>query len=438
MAYVYLSNSTGIIPIYGPDYITVNEGNVGESKFFVRFNLSAALPNPVSVSYSTLGLATQPSYDYIPQVAAVTIPAGSLFVDVPFYILGDTIDETDEVVTIAINKVDGADYDANKKSIMAFIQDDDPPGSNVNTAPPSSLNPKFSIRAVDADKPEGNSGSTPFTFEIFREGDLTSTTSVMWYRKIVDGNGQSNTLDISQNYVGQYVTFQPGESAKTISVMVNGDRIPEADEEFTIEFRTFDEFVNATGVTKATGIIRNDDNGKVVSIVRSGIRVDSYFDSYQGPVSGIKWQFLGNEDSEVVNGTDDADFLNLMGNTDAASGGAGDDVLDGGTGSNFLTGGNGADTFFVDGRNTGITWSTVTDFDANEWATAWGWREGISKLTWVDMAGADAYKGATAHMDFDGNGTIDSSMTFTGKAVGSVISMTGQVGNDAYLAFRIG
>ena len=79
----------------------------------------------------------------------------------------------------------------------------------------------------------------------------------------------------------------------------------------------------------------------------------------------------------------------------------------------------------------------MTDFEPGEWATAWGWKPGTSKLTWAAMQGAEGAKGATAHIDIDGNGSIDTSMTFTGKAVGAVITMPGQVGSDTYLAFRL-
>jgi len=158
---------------------------------------------------------------------------------------------------------------------------------------------------------------------------------------------------------------------------------------------------------------------------------------YVGPVNGLVNQYLGSKGGEAVIGSSNGDFINLLGGDDAADGGDGDDVLDGGTGSNFLTGGSGTDTFFIDGRGTGVTWSTITDFERNEWTTAWGWREGTSTITWEAMNGADNYKGATAHIDFDGNGTIDGSITFTGKTIGSIATMPGQVGNDTYLAFRL-
>ncbi|WP_282190188.1 reprolysin-like metallopeptidase [Azospirillum brasilense] len=159
---------------------------------------------------------------------------------------------------------------------------------------------------------------------------------------------------------------------------------------------------------------------------------------YSGPVAGLKNQFLGTAAGEAVVGSGQGDFMNLLGGNDAAQGGGGDDVLDGGTGSNFLTGGAGTDTFNVDGRGEGVTWSTITDLQPAEWAVAWGWTDTLSKLTWEDLAGAAGYQGATARIDLDGNGGADLSLTFSGKTPGGLLAMPGQVGTDSYLAFRIG
>ena len=160
-------------------------------------------------------------------------------------------------------------------------------------------------------------------------------------------------------------------------------------------------------------------------------------DIYVGPLTMLKNVYLGTKSIEAVIGSEVGDFMNLGAGDDAADGKDGDDVLDGGTGSNFLTGGAGSDTFFLDGRGTGVTWSTITDFEPGEWTTAWGWREGLSKLTWEAMKGAKGHEGATVRIDFDGNGSIDGSITFTGKSIGAVITMPGQVGADSYLAFRL-
>ncbi|MCW2237619.1 calcium-binding protein [Azospirillum canadense] len=161
-------------------------------------------------------------------------------------------------------------------------------------------------------------------------------------------------------------------------------------------------------------------------------------DRYAGPVPWLKNQYVGRSAGEAAIGSDESDFLNLLDGDDAAAGQGGDDVLDGGTGSNFLTGGAGNDTFFVDGRVAGTTWSTVTDLTTGEWVTAWGWTLGTSTVTWADMQGADGYQGATAHIDIDGNGSVDLSITFAGRAVGGVVATPGQSGADRYLAFRLG
>ncbi|ALJ38348.1 hypothetical protein FE88_24380 [Azospirillum brasilense] len=160
--------------------------------------------------------------------------------------------------------------------------------------------------------------------------------------------------------------------------------------------------------------------------------------AYSGPVAGLKNQFLGTAAGEAVVGSDQGDFMNLLDGNDAAQGGGGDDVLDGGSGSNFLTGGPGTDTFNVDGRGEGVTWSTITDLQPAEWAVAWGWTDTLSKLSWEDMAGAAGYQGATARIDLDGNGGTDLSLTFSGQTPGGLLAMPGQVGTDSYLAFRIG
>jgi hypothetical protein len=82
----------------------------------------------------------------------------------------------------------------------------------------------------------------------------------------------------------------------------------------------------------------------------------------------------------------------------------------------FIGGGAGQDSFFVDGRATAenTTWSTITDFSPGEHLTLWGYQPGVSTMQWVESAGAEGYTGATLHCDLDGNGVIDTSITFTG------------------------
>jgi serralysin len=153
---------------------------------------------------------------------------------------------------------------------------------------------------------------------------------------------------------------------------------------------------------------------EVMSVQTAGVTTKIIPSIYSGPVSWIKYEMLGNTTSNVIVGTSKNDFINLMGGDDAANGGAGDDVLDGGTGSNFLSGGAGRDDFFLDGRGGTTTWATITDWQSGERLSVWGWRPGVSKAAWVESAGAPGWTGVTMHGDLDGNGAIDTSVTWTG------------------------
>jgi len=148
----------------------------------------------------------------------------------------------------------------------------------------------------------------------------------------------------------------------------------------------------------------------------NGSAADIMAEPYIGPVVGIVYQVIAGATSDIIVGSDLADFINAGAGDDAVDGGGGNDVIDGGLGSNFITGGAGTDRFFVDGRGAAFntTWSTISDFNAGEQVTIWGYQPGVSKFLWVGSDGAQGYKGATMHCDLDGNSVIDTSVTFSG------------------------
>jgi Ca2+-binding RTX toxin-like protein len=138
--------------------------------------------------------------------------------------------------------------------------------------------------------------------------------------------------------------------------------------------------------------------------------------TYAGPVARLDLQFLGTDSGEAIGGTAFSDFINGMGGDDAIAAGLGDDVLDGGTGSNFLTGGHGVDTFFLDGRGGMPTWSTITDWEPGEQLSLWGWLPGVSAAHWVDEDGVAGFRGVTLHADLNGDGTVETSVTWSGRS----------------------
>jgi Ca2+-binding RTX toxin-like protein len=160
---------------------------------------------------------------------------------------------------------------------------------------------------------------------------------------------------------------------------------------------------------------------------------------YTGPVTGITDQFVAvtSHDLNVYSPLPNI-FIKTGSGTDAIRVTSGRNVLDGGTGSNFLVGGTGKDSFFVDGRGGGVTWSTVVNFHAGDDATVWGWRNGVSKLSWADNQGTGGFAGATAHIDLFGTGTIDDSITFAGYSVAQAqqfFQSSGNVQGNSFLYF---
>jgi len=75
-------------------------------------------------------------------------------------------------------------------------------------------------------------------------------------------------------------------------------------------------------------------------------------------------------------------------------------------GSTFISGGIGhtGDTFFLDGRASGTSWSTIADFNlGSDMATIWGFVKGVSSIdnsfNDTNTGGAVGYRGLTLHFD---------------------------------------
>jgi hypothetical protein len=159
---------------------------------------------------------------------------------------------------------------------------------------------------------------------------------------------------------------------------------------------------------------------------------------YTGPVAGITDQYftaITTDNINVVTSSPNV-FIHTSAGTDGITLASGRNVVDGGPGSNFIFGGSGQDTFFVDGRGTATTWSTIANFHSGDDATIWGFQAGVSKMFWSENEGAAGYLGATLHIDLHGTGSIDASMTFSGISVAKAsgfAEQTGVVQGSAFL-----
>ena len=111
----------------------------------------------------------------------------------------------------------------------------------------------FAIQALNAVQNEGTASNTDYTFKIIRIGD-TSGTSTVSYTVEGDGNNPANTADFGGTFPSQNVTFNAGETEKTVTVQVHGDNQVEQNEGFKV-------VVKEGGITRdsASATINSDD-----------------------------------------------------------------------------------------------------------------------------------------------------------------------------------
>ena len=284
-----------------------SEGQSGSRDFSFDVYRRGAISGAHSASWVVVGSGVNPANadDFEGNVlpsGTVSFAAGEYRKAITVKVSGDTVIEPDETFTLTLsNPTAGAIITGTSPSIV--IRNDD-------------ILPILAIGALSADKREGDSGSTPFTFTVTRSGDTSGTSSATW---AVSGSSASpaTAADFAGNALPSgTISFAEGETSKTITIQVLADTLPEYDEGFTV---TLSAPVGATVAVPSLGFgtIR-DDEPPVLLDGTSG---------HDALAGGIH--------NDTLNGLDGQDRL---------AGGPGDDVLRGGPGDDYLLGGAGNDT----------------------------------------------------------------------------------------------
>jgi len=114
-----------------------------------------------------------------------------------------------------------------------------------------------SIAPFAADRNEGNSGTTAFTFVVSLDAAAETAQSVNWS---VAGSGLSpaSDADFQGGFASGQLTFAAGETSKVITVNVTGDGQVEANETFTVSLSGASAGL-FVGNASAVGTIRDDD-----------------------------------------------------------------------------------------------------------------------------------------------------------------------------------
>jgi Ca2+-binding RTX toxin-like protein len=128
------------------------------------------------------------------------------------------------------------------------------------------LNPTpavVAIAAATAPSSEGNSGTSAYTFTVSLSKAVSGTQTVN-YMVAGSGAAPADSTDFSGALNG-VVTFAAGETAKTVTVLVNGDTTIEANEAFTVTLSGASAGLSL-GTSSAAATIITDDFQRAVSV----------------------------------------------------------------------------------------------------------------------------------------------------------------------------
>ncbi|MFN2576855.1 MAG: Calx-beta domain-containing protein [Pyrinomonadaceae bacterium] len=217
---------------------SVAEGNSGMTSLTFIVMLSTASGQTVTVSYATAdNTATSPS-DYQPASGTLTFNPGDTTKAVTVLVNGDSDVEQSETFFINLTTPSNA-----------VISDNQGQGTILNDdSAVISITPSVSVS-------EGNSGTTNATFIVTLSPASTQTVTVDY----LTADGSAKSTSDYQSTSGT-LTFNPGDSSKTIDVPVNGDLLVEPDESFTLSLANASANASISSTNGAgTGAITNDD-----------------------------------------------------------------------------------------------------------------------------------------------------------------------------------
>ena len=183
---------------------------------------------------------------------------------------------------------------------------------------------------------EGNSGTTAFTFTVTLASAATASEHVS-YSVAGVGMNAAATDDFAGALAGT-VIFNAGETTKTITILVAGDTVVEADETFAVTLSGASSGLHI-GQTSAMSTILNDD------VSTTTLSADNNFNTCISG-SSIADQIQGTSGNDILFGQD------------------GNDVLNGLTGNDYLVGGRGSDTFQFTDAHFGNDY--IADFTQGE------------------------------------------------------------------------
>ncbi|MEH1989437.1 Calx-beta domain-containing protein [Nostoc sp.] len=219
-----ITNSSATVNIINDDSqptisisdVSVIEGNTGATAN-TNFTISLSNPNSqqVTVNFNTVdGTAQIADSDYNSASGTITFNPGETSKTLSIGVVGDNKFETDETFSVNLLGATNAAI-ADNLGVATIINDDNQPTISIS----------------DVSVSEGNTGTTT-------NANFIVTLSNASYQQVTvnynTNDGTAQVADSDYNSAYGIITFNPGETSKTLSIGIIGDNKSETDETFSV------------------------------------------------------------------------------------------------------------------------------------------------------------------------------------------------------------
>jgi len=220
------------------DDVRVAPGNSGTTDATFTVTLSAASNETVSVDFATADGTALAGTDYDANLGTLNFAPGEFRKSIAVHVHGVPLRQTYETFFVNLSNVRGSNATIAKTQGRGTITNDQPPLT-------------LSIADVTLTKPISGTSFASFTVTL----SAASTQTVTVDFATADGTAIAGTHYVSQSGT---LFFQPTETLKTISIVVNGNTTVEPDKTF---------FVNLSNPVGAT-IAKTQGVGTIKSVAR--------------------------------------------------------------------------------------------------------------------------------------------------------------------------
>lgn len=227
-------------PSLSIDNVSIKEGDSGTAIARFTVALSAASDRTITVDYATADGTAIATSDYSSAKGSLTFNPGQTRQTIDVRVVGDTLFEADETFFLKLFNSSNATLASDRG--QATISNDD------------AVSTLASVSVDDLAIVEGDTGKPTLQFTVKLSNASSETISLNYVTS--DGTAKHKKDFIG---VGGTLTFNPGQTTRTIAVKLKNDTIVEGDENF---FLNLSNLTNATFAKERATVTIIDNDGK--------------------------------------------------------------------------------------------------------------------------------------------------------------------------------